>query len=124
MTTKLSTTDKRDLDALVYLRNADQWQKRVTLKDGRRVYGLPSRSRPGLLHMTDGSSCSCEDHIRNGGRCAHMAAAILYRMEQAAALKPRPTYEELFPAECGAQGCSRPVVSEGSCKRHQLVDAF
>lgn len=84
MTTNLSTNQKRDMDALLYLRNADQWQKRVTLKDGRRAYGIPSRTRDGLYHLTDGTDCSCEDRLRNGARCAHMIAATLYRMERAA----------------------------------------
>ena len=28
------------------------------------------------------------------------------------------------PVECGAIGCDEPVVNEGSCKAHELVDAL
>jgi hypothetical protein len=98
MTTELSTNQKRDMDALLYLRGADRWQKRVTLKDGRRAYGIPSRTRDGLYHLTDGTDCTCEDRLRNGARCAHMIAATLYRMERAAteaASAPAATVESL-----------------------------
>lgn len=84
MVTTVSTTDRRDRAALVYLRHSADWQHRIVLRDGRRVYGIPSRTRPGLLHLTDGTACSCEDATRNGARCAHQIAATLYRMTQAA----------------------------------------
>src|SRR4051812_26989016 len=86
MTIELSTRDKRDLGALVYFLNADKWQHRVTLKSGRKVYGIPSRTTPGLFHLTDGSACSCKDWSSRqpSGGCAHMRAAVLFRMERSA----------------------------------------
>jgi hypothetical protein len=90
VTIQLTTTSKRDLDALVYFLNASMWQKRVTLKSGRQVYGLPSRSSAGLFHLTDGSECTCKDWTTRQpeGGCAHMRAAVLYRMERQAEQTP------------------------------------
>ncbi len=86
MTIQLSTTDKRDLAALAVFAAADTWQHKITLRDGRRVYGIPSRSEPGTLRLTDGVSCNCPDAQRRNIRCAHIRAAALYRMKRAADL--------------------------------------
>jgi hypothetical protein len=86
VTIQLSSSSSRDRDALIYFLNSHLWQHRVTLKGGRRVYGLPSRTTAGLFHLTDGSECSCKDWTSRQpeGGCAHMRAAVLYRMERAA----------------------------------------
>ncbi len=84
MTIQLSTTDKRDLAALALFAAVDIWQHKITLRDGRRVYGIPSRSEPGVLRLTDGVSCNCPDAQRRNVRCAHIRAAALYRMKRAA----------------------------------------
>lgn len=130
---QLTTDEARDMDALVYLRHVDQWQKQIHLKSGRRVYGLPSRTRPGLFHLTDGSDCSCEDRVRNSTRCAHMRAAILYRMERQGQIiadskmaerglrKARPTAEALWGMTCGVVGCTDDQEDgESYCRQHQL----
>ena len=84
MTIQLSTADKRDAAALLLFTAADTWQHKITVKDGRRVYGIPSRSEPGTLCLTDGVSCNCPDAQRRNVRCAHIRAAALYRMKRAA----------------------------------------
>ena len=112
MTIEISSTDPRDLAALGLLLRSDTWQRRVTVRDGRRAYAIPSRSRPGLFWLTDGSDCGCEDRVKNGARCAHMRAAVLYRVRQAGQQGRRPapklterqaraaaTYRELFSEE-------------------------
>jgi len=84
MTINVSSSDTRDLAALRMLLDAARWQKRIVLKNGRRCYGIPSRSRPGLFWLTDGSrgSCQCPDSQRNGQHCAHERAAALYRVQR------------------------------------------
>jgi hypothetical protein len=86
VTITVSTTNSRDRDALIYFLNSDKWQHRVTLRSGRKVYGIPSRTSAGLFHLTDGAECSCKDWTTRQpeGGCAHMRAAVLYRMEKAA----------------------------------------
>jgi hypothetical protein len=118
MTIQITTTSSRDRDALLYLLTVDQWQRRVTLKDGRRCYGIPSRTRPGLLHLTDGSACSCEDWTTRQpeGGCAHMRATVLHRMqkaaEQAKAAKPaKRAYAALFGPDDDKPWCQQ-------CGRH------
>ncbi len=69
MTIQLSTADKRDAAALLLFAAADTWQHKITLKDGRRVYGIPSRSEPGTLRLTDGVSCNCPDAQKRYVRC-------------------------------------------------------
>lgn len=136
MVTQLSTDEARDRDALLYLRNVDQWQKQIVLRNGRRVYGIPSRSRPGLFHLTDGTDCTCEDHAGRGFHCAHMRAARLYRMERQAqqiadakcAARGLRTYHQKYAAlypQCAVDGCDNdPEPREKYCHKHVLVDAF
>jgi len=124
MTIELCTTDRRDRDALLYLLDVAQWQRRVTLKDGRRCYGIPSRTRVGLLHLTDGSACTCEDWTTRQpeGGCAHMRATVLHRMQKAAAeakaakTAKRSTYAALFGPDDDKPHCQR-------CNRHHDVGA-
>jgi hypothetical protein len=116
VTIELTTSSRRDLDALVYFLNSHLWQKRVTLKSGRQVYGLPSRTSAGLFHLTDGSECSCKDWTSRqpDGGCAHMRAAVLYRMERKAeeakdrksrqvpGAQHKVTASSFAPCSCGA----------------------
>jgi hypothetical protein len=121
VTIQLTTTSKRDLDALVYFLNASKWQKRVTLKSGRQVYGIPSRTSAGLFHLTDGRECSCKDWTTRQpeGGCAHMRAAVLYRMERAAEapkVKQAPSrYATLFGADEDKPWCP-------ACDRHHTTN--
>ena len=39
---------------------------------------MPSRTRPGLVHLTDTASCSCPDFKYRGQACAHILAVRLH----------------------------------------------
>jgi uncharacterized Zn finger protein len=73
-----STIDsRRDDKARVFLGSAGQWLK-VRTKDGRPLaYGIPSASRPGLVHLANSSRCTCEDSQR-GHHCYHSRAVALH----------------------------------------------
>jgi hypothetical protein len=121
VTIELTTSSGRDRDALIYFLNSHLWQHRVTLKSGRKVYGIPSRTSPGLFHLTDGSECSCKDWTSRQpeGGCAHMRAAVLYRMEKAAQAarqrKATSRYTSIFGADEPDPYCT-------GCGRHHLLD--
>jgi len=53
------------------VRLPEQWL-RVWLRSGRRAYGVPSRSRPGLWHVVTWDRCSCEAFKFGQGNCWHI----------------------------------------------------
>src|ERR671936_2490849 len=78
--------DRRDDKVRFVLASAGQWLK-VRTKDGRPLaYGVPSASRPGLVHLATPTRCACEDS-QWGHRCYHSRAVALHvarvRAEQA-----------------------------------------
>jgi hypothetical protein len=84
--TEAVTTDRRDDKARFLLASAGQWLK-VRTKDGRPLaYGIPSATRPGLVHLAKASRCTCEDS-QWGHHCYHSRAVALHvarvRAEQA-----------------------------------------
>ena len=76
--TLASTSDgRRDDKACFLLASAGQWLK-VRTKDGRPLaYGIPSGSRPGLVHLANSTRCTCEDS-RRGNHCYHSRAIALH----------------------------------------------
>jgi hypothetical protein len=115
MTVTIDSTNPRTVAALGLMVRAGGWA-RVRLADGQKFYGIPSRSRPNLLHLADTQSCTCEDHRRRDIDCAHILAVRLHcaQVKARAALKARrsapsrtpeaiatgsATYADLFPAE-------------------------
>jgi hypothetical protein len=102
MTIEISSTNPRSIAALALTVRSKGWAK-CHLRDGSKFYGVPSRTRPGLVHLTDTASCSCPDFKYRGQACAHILAVRLHveqvRCKQALAAKrrgrhtPAPRYE-------------------------------
>ena len=65
---------------------AGQWL-RCHLRDGRKAFGVPSQSTPGLYYLVDLRTCTCPDARVRGVPCKHVAAVRLHvariRAEQA-----------------------------------------
>ena len=71
-----TSIDRRD-EARFLLASAGQWLK-VRAKDGRPLaYGIPSATRPGLVHLANSTRCTCEDS-QWGNRCYHSRAVALH----------------------------------------------
>jgi hypothetical protein len=108
MTITIDSTNPRSVAALGLMLEAGQWAK-THLKDGQKFYGVPSRSRPGLIHLTDTQTCTCEDHTARGVECAHILAVRLHvarvqarrpvrrRHAPAAVKAASKKYEEMYP---------------------------
>jgi hypothetical protein len=77
MTIEISSTNPRSIAALALTVRAGGWA-RCRLRDGSKFYGVPSRTRPGLVHLTDTASCSCPDFKYRGQACAHILAVRLH----------------------------------------------
>jgi len=89
MTFTIDAHDPRSIKAIEIAAEAGQWA-RVTMRDGRQVYGIPSQRDPGHLYFVDLTSCTCEDFARNGlsefrvgmsgehGLCKHIRAVKLH----------------------------------------------
>jgi hypothetical protein len=72
-----TSIDRRDDKARFLLASAGQWLK-VRAKDGRPLaYGIPSATRPGLVHLANSTRCTCEDS-QWGNRCYHSRAVALH----------------------------------------------
>ena len=87
------TTDSRNprsVAAIGLMVWAKGWAA-VRTRDGQRFYGIPSRTRPGLIHLADAHGCTCEDHRFRGTECSHILAARLHeaQLETRARLKAR-----------------------------------
>ena len=94
MTTPTTTPDqRRDDKARFLLATSGQWL-RVRTKDGRPLaYGIESASRPGLVHLSNGRTCTCEDS-RRGHDCYHRRAVRLH----VARVRAERAREEVRPA--------------------------
>ena len=78
MTTIDTLTDRRDDKARFLLATAGQWIKVRDRATGRPLaYGIPSASRPGLVHLANSTRCTCEDS-QWGNRCYHSRAVALH----------------------------------------------
>ncbi len=77
MTVVIDSRNPRSVAALHLMLGAKGWAK-VRLLDGQKFYGVPSRSRPNLLHLADTQVCTCEDHKSRGVDCAHILAVRLH----------------------------------------------
>lgn len=53
------------------------WIKCVRRQNGRRAYGVPSRSVAGLWHLVTLEFCTCKG-FRFQGRCSHLEAVIAF----------------------------------------------
>jgi hypothetical protein len=95
MVVTIDSADPRSIAALSLMLGANGWAK-VRLLDGQKFYGIPSRSRPHLFHLTDTQVCTCEDHQGRGVECAHILAVRLHLSQ----LKGQVTLRESSPARC------------------------
>ena len=95
MTVTIDSTNPRSVAALGLLVRAGTWP-RCRLKDGQKYYAVPSRSRPGLLHLADTQTCTCEDHKHRGAECSHILAVRLHmaHVRAEASLRARPPRQE------------------------------
>src|SRR5579859_5821161 len=104
MTITISSEDPRSIKAIEIAAGAGQWLK-CTTADGRKAFGVPSqcRSKPGLIYLVDGQSCTCVDFQRNGlsperrgeegyhGPCKHVLAVRLHcELEMAMRQRSQP----------------------------------
>ena len=90
MVVEIDSTNPRSVAAIGLMIRAKGWAA-VRTRDGQRYYGIPSRTRPGLIHLADASTCTCEDHRFRGTECSHILAARLHetQLEARAHLKAR-----------------------------------
>lgn len=56
---------------------AGQWLK-VRTRDGRKAYGIPSQSVPGLYHLTTARTCTCRDFQRRQRACKHVLSLRMH----------------------------------------------
>jgi hypothetical protein len=79
MPTPSSTPDqRRDDEARFLLASSGPWLKVRDRATGRPLaYGIEPASRPGLVHLSNGRICTCEDS-RRGHDCYHRRAARLH----------------------------------------------
>jgi hypothetical protein len=105
MTIVIDSTNPRSLAALGLMLRAKGWA-RCRLADGQKYYGIPSRSRPELVHLADTQACTCEDHKVRGADCAHILAVRLHvaqvSAKQALEAKRRARRERHTPEQVAA----------------------
>jgi hypothetical protein len=58
-TVTLTSSEQRHSKAILIAADAGQWLRPDRLVDGRRAVGIPSQTKRGLYHWTDGATCSC-----------------------------------------------------------------
>ena len=78
MTITISAEDPRTIKALEIAADAAHWIKCRT-RDGRKLYAVPSQSKPGVYHLTDAQSCDCQDFKRHGLSGARLGHAGEHR---------------------------------------------
>ena len=90
MVVTIDSMTPRSVAAIGLMIRAGGWAE-VRTRDGQRYYGIPSRTRPGLIHLADIHGCTCEDHKVRGTTCSHILAARLHeaQLEARAQLKAR-----------------------------------
>jgi hypothetical protein len=83
-TVTLTSSELRHSKAILLAADVGQWLRPDRLIDGRRAVGIPSQTKRGLFHWTDGVTCSCYDFRRRQLACKHV---IAYRLDAIA--RPR-----------------------------------
>lgn len=105
-TVTLTSTDSRHAKAILLAADPGQWLRPEHLIAGRRAVGIPSQTRRGLYHWTDGITCSCYDFRRRQLPCKHV---IAHRLDAIA--RPRPATRQ--------RRCRRsPADGPGPLRRH------
>jgi hypothetical protein len=77
-TVTLTSSELRHSKAILLAADVGQWLRPDRLIDGRRAVGIPSQTKRGLFHWTDGVTCSCYDFRRRQQACKHVVA---YRLD-------------------------------------------
>jgi hypothetical protein len=76
-TVTLTSSDSRHQRAILLAADSGQWLRPDRLIAGRRAVGIPSQTKRGLYHWTDGVTCSCYDFRRRQVACKHVIAKRL-----------------------------------------------
>ena len=77
-TVTLTSSKQRHAKAILITADSGQWLRPDYLIDGHRAVGIPSQTKRGLYHWTDGITCSCYDFRRRQLACKHVTA---YRLD-------------------------------------------
>ena len=120
MTTVVSSIDPRSAKALEIVATAATWQRGRT-KDGRPFYAVPSQSAPNAFHMTDGTACTCRDHVSRAVTCKHIRAVVALEALSAPQVAAAAPAVEQAPSTrvCSLKGCGtrvRPESIYASCE--------
>jgi hypothetical protein len=86
-TVTLTNADSRHSKAILLAADSDQWLRPERLIAGHRAVGIPSQTKRGLYHWTDGVTCSCYDFRRRHLACKHV---IAYRLDSIVRPQPQP----------------------------------
>jgi hypothetical protein len=73
-TVTLTSSDSRHAKAILITADSGQWLRPNRPIAGRRAVGIPSQTKRGLYHWTDGVTCSCYDFRRRQLPCKHVFA--------------------------------------------------
>lgn len=92
-TTQLSMKTKQEAHALAL--RGHTWQRGRSKVDGRPFYVIPSRTQKDVAHWTTSYGCTCEG-ARKRGDCAHQESVRMFEAREAAAVKPKARYEDIF----------------------------
>jgi hypothetical protein len=79
-TVTLTSSEQRHSKAILIAADSGQWLRPDRLIDGHRAVGIPSQTKRGLYHWTDGVTCSCYDFRRRQQACKHVIAYKLDRL--------------------------------------------
>jgi hypothetical protein len=83
-TVTLTSSEQRHSKAILIAADSGQWLRPDRLIAGRRAVGIPSQTKRGLYHWTDGVTCSCYDFRRRQLACKHVIAYKLDRLARPA----------------------------------------
>jgi hypothetical protein len=103
-TVTLTSSELRHSKAILIAADAGQWLRPDRLIDGRRAVGIPSQTKRGLYHWTDGVTCSCYDFRRRQQACKHV---IAHRLDAIA----RPQQPQ--PASATVDGLAQMAADKG-----------
>lgn len=90
-TVTLTSTEARHAKAVLLVADSGQWLRPAQLVDGHRAVGIPSQTKRGLYHWTDGHTCSCYDFRRRQLACKHVMAHRIDAIARGA--RPEPQHE-------------------------------
>jgi len=96
MTITISSQDPRSIKAVEIAADAGQWLK-CRIRDGRKLYGVRSQSKPDVCYLADCQSCTCIDFQRHQQACKHVLAVRLH-VELVKARQPRQRRKEVRAA--------------------------